>query len=143
MKIYLAGSFAHKAYIRDLGKRIRAFGHDVYVFCDYHTDAFQCSTALRKSGVHKELNPCSALNNELVRMIGNANWEELKQCDCVIVTLPSGKSAHLEAGWAKGQGKKVFVFGELQQGDFDAMYVMLDGVYNADELVAMMHDIEK
>ena len=36
--------------------------------------------------------------------------EALRACDGCVLVLPSGRSAHLEAGWAAGAGKRVVVY---------------------------------
>lgn len=140
-QIYLAGSFAHKGYVRNLAEKIRFYGHEVYCFCDENEVAFRLSEKIRENDLHKTFTPQTALQNPQVRLIGLENWTQLKEVDIVVVALPCGKSAHLEAGWAKGQGKKVYIYGAMSVGDFDAMYVMTDAVYNDDEFDRMMNTI--
>lgn len=140
-QIYLAGSFAHKGYVRNLAEKIRFYGHTVYCFCDENELAFRLSEKIREYNIHKTFTPQTALDNPDVRRIGLENWERLKHVDIVIVALPCGKSAHLEAGWAKGKDKKVYVFGTMYMGEFDAMYVMCDGVFDDDEFIMMMDTI--
>lgn len=36
----------------------------------------------------------------------NSDFEAMKRADTFILVLPSGRSAHLELGWAVGQGKR-------------------------------------
>ena len=50
------------------------------------------------------------------------------------MVLPSGKNAHLEAGYAKGIGKKLFVYGDFTSGEFDVMYGFADGLFRSSEL---------
>jgi len=45
-------------------------------------------------------------------------------CDVCVLVLPSGRSAHLEAGHAAGAGKKVIVL--LAPGEPELMYKMTD-----------------
>ena len=42
--------------------------------------------------------------------------------DAVLLVLPAGRSAHLEAGYAVGRGKKLIVYGDFPTGEFDVMY---------------------
>ena len=35
--------------------------------------------------------------------------DAMTACDACVLVLPCGRSAHTEAGWFAGQGKKVFV----------------------------------
>jgi hypothetical protein len=48
----------------------------------------------------------------------------LRWCDTCVLVLPSGRSAHLEAGWAAGAGKTTI--GLLADGEPDLMWKMLD-----------------
>lgn len=64
-------------------------------------------------------------------------------CNICILTLPSGKSSHLEAGYAKGQGKMVIIFGELQKGDFDVMYGFADAIFRCDEIDNMVDFVNR
>lgn len=141
MNIYLAGSFSHKAYIRRLAEKIRFYEHAVYCFCDEHEETNELSVKVRTDGLAKTFTAQSALQNSTVKRIGNLNWEQLSAAEIVIVALPCGKSAHLEAGWAKGKDKLIYVYGFLTPGDWDAMYVMADGVYDEHEFGEMMDAI--
>lgn len=48
----------------------------------------------------------------------------LQWCDTLVLVLPCGRSAHLEAGWAAGAGKRTI--GLLADGEPDLMWKMLD-----------------
>ena len=60
--------------------------------------------------------------------------------DAVIMLLPCGKSAHLEAGYAKGHGKKLYIIGEFPKGEFDVMYGFADRLYR--ELGNLIYDLK-
>lgn len=51
----------------------------------------------------------------------------LDWCDTCVLVLPSGRSAHLEAGYAAGQGKRVLVY--ITDGCFEPelMYLLCSG----------------
>jgi nucleoside 2-deoxyribosyltransferase len=58
----------------------------------------------------------------------NRDMEALKRCDVCLLVNPCGRSAHLEAGWAIGAGKRVILL--LADGDApELMYLMagMDG----------------
>ena len=55
---------------------------------------------------------------------------ELSQADVVVLILPCGKSAHMEAGWIKGVEGRLIIYGDMLKGEFDAMYGMADLVTN-------------
>lgn len=129
MKIYLAGSFKNIFNCRGVGELLRAHFSSVYVFCDAEEDAYRESMAVREGGREKTMTMIDAVHDATVNNIYQANRLALDWCDAVIVLLPCGKSAHLEAGYVIGKGKPAFVIGEPILGEWDAMYCMLNGVF--------------
>jgi hypothetical protein len=53
-----------------------------------------------------------------------------------VLILPAGKSAHLEAGYTKGAGRKLFVWAAegLRNETFENMYHLADGIFDKKEL---------
>ncbi len=66
------------------------------------------------------------------------DFNALRECDCCVLVNPCGRSAHLEAGFAIGSGKPVFLL--LQEGDEpELMYLMAGELcVNMDELIDEM-----
>ena len=58
----------------------------------------------------------------------------LDWCDVVVMIFPCGNSAHMEGGYAKGCGKKVYMWGLFPAGYFENMYGFLDGIFGPDDL---------
>ena len=52
----------------------------------------------------------------------------LDWCDTCVLVLPSGRSAHLEAGYAAGQGKQVVVLLHEDRFEPELMYLLCDGL---------------
>ena len=50
----------------------------------------------------------------------------MQEADYCVLLLPCGRSAHSEAGWMKGQGKKVFVLDMSEKPTPELMYQMFD-----------------
>jgi len=138
MEIYVAGSSKQVAMCRMIGKLLRILGHDVYVFCDIGEPVYNLSVDVRESGHSAGLTARSATFDTTVLQIYRGNMAQLMHADVVVLVLPSGKSAHLEAGFAKGQGKRVYVIGEMQNGDWDAMYCMCDEVFGYEDITQLM-----
>ena len=61
--------------------------------------------------------------------------EALEWADTCVIVLPCGRSAHTEAGWMKGSGKKVIVYiPEMQEAEL--MYKLFDLVSgDMDEII--------
>jgi len=138
MRIYIASSSRSMDAVRALGSVLRDIGHYVYVFCDANEPAFSAASIIKKSSISKEFTPQTAVRNPLVENVCGFNMAELRKADCVLLVLPAGKSAHLEAGFAKGAGKIVVLYGEMKMGEWDAMYGMLDRIFNINETEQMM-----
>ena len=64
-----------------------------------------------------------------------ADLEALKWADVCVLVLPCGRSAHTEAGWLAGAGKKVFAY-IPEMVEPELMYKLFDGVAGTlDDLV--------
>ena len=63
-----------------------------------------------------------------------ADLDALNWADTCLLVLPCGRSAHTEAGWMKGAGKKVMVYiPEMQEAEL--MYKLFDLVSDSLEEV--------
>jgi nucleoside 2-deoxyribosyltransferase len=54
-----------------------------------------------------------ALNHGPAQAAFASDKVALDRCDCGILVLPSGRSAHLEAGYLAGKGVPVLTFAEM------------------------------
>lgn len=70
------------------------------------------------------------MSNPAVKKAYNADFEALRHSDIVILLLPAGRSAHLEAGWAVGHGKVVIVYVYGRMNPVEVMYAMLGKVFD-------------
>lgn len=61
----------------------------------------------------------------------------MEAADTFVLVLPCGRSAHLELGWACGQGKDAFILIPTEQEEPELMYLEAKGgiYFNADDLV--------
>lgn len=73
------------------------------------------------------------------RQFGN-DLRAMESCDACVLVLPCGRSAHTEAGWFAGRGRKVIVLIPEKQ-EPELMYKLFDGVAcNVDEVIAMLSE---
>lgn len=146
-KIYVAGSFKNADRIRVIGEALRLCDYDVYVFCDEDEPTYRLSQELRQQVDIATLTPLSIYENKMLMTIGSLNYMKLIQCDALVLVLPSGRSAHLEAGWMCGQHRPVYVIGPMVPGEFDAMYMMVNGIFTEEQYPQlaqqMKTDLEK
>lgn len=70
-----------------------------------------------------------ALKHPIAKRGFKYDMDALKECDLCVLVLPSGRSAHIEAGYAVGRGKPTIVY--IPDGKFDEpelMYLMCDRI---------------
>lgn len=111
------------------------------MFCDEHEPTYRCANELRQTDI-SQLTPQSLYTDDLLAKIGALNYLQLLKCELLVLVLPCGRSAHLEAGWMCGQQRPVYVIGPMVPGEFDAMYVMTNGIFADDQYPQMIQKIE-
>lgn len=128
MKIYVASSWRNTYYPATV-EALRAAGHDVYDFRNpgdgeepfkwqyVGEDWLEWSPAEYREKLE---HPRS------VRQFGN-DLRAMESCDACVLVLPCGRSAHTEAGWFAGKGRKVIVYIPERQ-EPELMYKLFDGV---------------
>lgn len=66
------------------------------------------------------------------------NYDAMKAADAFVLVLPSGRSAHLEAGYAAGAGKRLIVLMPEPQ-EPELMYLMANAIVaTVDEVVGCL-----
>lgn len=148
-RIYLAGSWKNADNILALRDLLKAEGHEVDCFASTDTGrtSFNWSELITALGCQERaeaeiklagMDAIDLLSFDRVIEAFQEDKKFLDWCDTCILILPSGKSAHLEAGYAKGQGKTLIIFGEFLKGERDVMYGFADGLYRDAELSSMI-----
>lgn len=128
-RIYIASSWRNE-YYPEVVSKLREAGFDVYDFRNppsgeggfkwsYIDENYMDWTPER---YREELNT----NPLAVKQLKN-DVEAMKACDACVLVLPCGRSAHTEAGWFCGAGKKVVVYIPCKQ-EPELMYGLFDGV---------------
>jgi len=128
MKIYLASSWKNEHGVKAMAQLLRVNGHDVDAFCEEKAGRFMFHWS--ELGDASKIDAISMLESEQGKKAFAEDKKWLDWADCIILMLPSGRSAHLEAGYAVGQGKRLFIFGEFPKGEFDVMYGFADGLFD-------------
>ncbi len=140
MKIYIATSWKLEKIAKMLAEKLREAGHEVDCFCDPSTGRFVFSwdeipdvkenpQAYDAIDMMKDPRTQRAFKEDK----GFIDWAE-----AVVMILPCGRSAHLEAGYAKGCGKKLFIWGEFPKGQWEVMYGFADGMFPFDETQGLL-----
>ena len=127
-KIYVASSWRNE-YYPEVVTKLRDAGHDVYDFRNPPSGdpGFKWSSV---SEDYMDWTPEQYRENlnhpKAVRQFGNG-IEDMNSCDTCVIVLPCGRSAHTEAGWFAGRGKKVLAYIPERQ-EPELMYKLFSGV---------------
>ena len=127
-RIYVASSWRNP-YFPDVVKRLREAGHEVYDFrnpphggagfhwTDIDPDAPNWTYAQYAEG----------LRHPLAERQFQADIDALTWADTCVLVLPCGRSAHTEAGWMAGAGKRVIAY-IPEMVEPELMYKLFAGV---------------
>ncbi len=126
-KIYVASSWnnPYQPYIVNF---LRYRGHEVYDFLhpagktDFHWS--QVNENWENMSTEDYLD---ALEHPLAQAGFRSDFHAMQWADVCVLVLPCGASAHSEAGWMKGAGKKVIVYQNQPQRP-ELMYKLFDGI---------------
>ena len=138
-RIYVASSWRNP-YFPEVVKRLREAGHEVYDFrnpphggagfhwTDVDPDAPNWTYAQYAEGLH----------HPLAERQFQADIDALTWADTCVLVLPCGRSAHTEAGWMAGAGKRVIAY-IPEMVEPELMYKLFDGVAGSlDDLVCLI-----
>ena len=139
-RIYVASSWRNK-YFPEVVTRLREVGHEVYDFrnpphggagfhwTDVDPDAPNWTYAQYAEGLH----------HPLAERQFQADIDALTWADTCVLVLPCGRSAHTEAGWMAGAGKRVIAYiPEMLEPEL--MYKLFDAVAGSlEELVEKLY----
>lgn len=133
-RIYLASSWRNPSQPA-LVARLRSWGHEVY---DFRNPA-PGNDGFRWTEIDPDWLEWTPENySQLVRThpVARAGFtldrQALDWCDTCVLLLPSGRSAHLEAGYAAGQGKRVIVYLTPEKFEPELMYLLCSGIVTTD-----------
>ena len=138
-RIYVASSWRNKFY-PDVVKRLREEGHEVYDFRNppHGGHGFRW-TEIDANALEWSFNQYSeGLHHPLAERQFAADLEAMEWADTCVLVLPCGRSAHTEAGWFAGAGKKVIAYiPEMMEPEL--MYKLFDAVTdNLDSLAVLI-----
>lgn len=128
LKICLASSWKNEELVLQYAKWLREQGFKVDAFCDASSRRFVFSA--RELDECEHINHISSLSLPDFKRAFEEDKKWLDWSDVCVLLLPCGRSAHLEAGYAKGQGKGLIILSELNPGEWDVMYGFADYVLN-------------
>lgn len=139
-KIYVASSWRNE-YYPEVVRALRKAGHEVYDFRNPPSGdpgfKWGCIDANYMEWTPQQYRE-QLMHPKAVKQFQN-DIEAMDWCDACVLVLPCGRSAHTEAGWLAGRGKKVVAYIPTKQ-EPELMYKLFDSVCcSIDELIEKMN----
>ena len=138
---FIASRWRNKESVLELTAKLREKGKSVYCFIE--GDGTQNEILATKHDttpeeyMQKFENLPDWQNNNDLREIFEGDMNALKAAENLILLLPAGKSAHIEAGTAYGMKKNCIVIGE--QKEAESLYLIFNKFYNSiDDFIASL-----
>jgi hypothetical protein len=133
MKVYIASSVKNHSKVVWWTHLLRTNGHLVFSFIEQGPNTVNYGLDFPDL---KCLNVTDFLKHPTVSDAFNRDKFGLQWAETILLLLPAGRSAHLEAGYALGLGKRLYVFqSKWPAGDLELMYNLADGLYSRPEEV--------
>ena len=145
MKIYIASSWKNQQAVLALASFLERQGFEVDAFCRSTSEryAFHWSELVDTEEELQKYDAISFINDPRVQRAYKEDKRWLDWADAIVMLMPCGRSSHLEAGYAKGQGKLLFIYGEFPKGEFETMYGFADGLFRSWEIDAMVEQLRQ
>lgn len=139
MKLYIASSWKMAPFLTWLAATLRGDGHEVYLFCEPRPDrtVFTWDQLVEREDELQRYDAKTFLDEPRVVRAFDEDKRWLDWAEGIVLVVPSGRSAHLEAGYGRGAGKHLWVYGAFPKGEFDLLYRVAEGLYRIDELPAL------
>lgn len=142
MNIYVASSWRNEIQ-PDIVALLREWGHEVYDFKNPAPEdrGFSWSEIDKDWGTWSIYSYLKALHHPAAIKGFFNDLEAMRRADAFVLVMPCGASAHLEAGWAIGQGKPTCILlDEVQKPEL--MYKLADGLaVDIGHLKAWLNDV--
>ena len=135
-KIYVASSWRNQHY-PEVVRRLREAGHEVYDFLNpphggagFHWTDIDPAAPDWTFAQYRE-----GLNHPKAERQFAADLDALRWADTCVLVLPCGRSAHTEAGWLAGAGRRVVAY-IPEMVEPELMYKLFDRVVGSiDDLI--------
>ncbi len=132
-KMYVASSWRNKHY-PEVVERLREAGHDVYDFRNppHGGNGFRWTDIDENAQNWSFCQYAEGLHHPKAERQFAADLQAMLSCDTCVLVLPCGRSAHTEAGWFAGAGRRVIAY-IPEMGEPELMYKLFDGVVGSME----------
>ena len=128
--IYLIGSLRNPE-VPLIGDSLREAGFET--FDEWHSAGEIADDCFRDYCNGRGLTYREALQTYAAKHIFDFDKTHLTRASIVVLVMPGGKSAHLELGWALGQGKAGYVLFDKIPDRYDQMYQFANDMFFSKE----------
>ena len=138
-RIYVASSWRNQ-YYPEVVQRLREAGHEVYDFRNppHGGAGFHWTDIDPNAPAWTYAQYAEGLHHPLAERQFQADIDALTWADTCVLVLPCGRSAHTEAGWMAGAGKRVVAY-IPEMVEPELMYKLFAGVAGSlEELVGKL-----
>jgi hypothetical protein len=135
---FIASRYRNKEIVLELTNKLRGKGKSVYCFIEGDGSDYPLKDVEQRHEPEAFMKQFESIpnwqNDPAVKEIFDVDMNALKDSETLILLLPAGKSAHVEAGAAYGMGKHCIVVGEQQETE--SLYMIFNEFYNSiDEFI--------
>ena len=128
MKYFISSKWRNRDKVLELTKKLRNKGQ--FVYCFFESDVNICPS---KGNPELEMQEFESIPNwqkdKRIHAILKDAVDKIKDSDILILLLPAGSPAHIEAGIAYGLDKKCILVGEKKEAE--SMYLIFNEFYNS------------
>jgi hypothetical protein len=136
--IYVIGSLRNLE-IPKIAIQLRAIDYEV--FDDWYSPGPEADDYWRDYEKGRGSSYRMALKGYAAQHIFEFDKTHLDRSDIVVMVMPSGRSGHLELGYAIGKGKEGYILFDHEPERFDVMHCFADEIFfNLKELIQHLKD---
>lgn len=132
---FIASRWRNKPHVLELARKIESKGKKVYNFIEGDGTDYELKDLEEKYEPEEFMKMFESIpdwqNSKAIKEIFEVDMNALRDSETVILLLPAGKSAHIEAGVSYGMGKRTIVVGE--QIEAEASYLIFNEMYSSIE----------
>lgn len=127
---FVCSRWRNKNQVLELVKKLREKGKTVYCFLESPIVAHRINNDPDED--MKDFEKRDWKSDPYVKEVFDYDMKSLRESECLVMLLPAGNSAHVEAGAAYGMGKKCVLIGTPDKAD--SLYKIFSQAYPTIEL---------
>jgi hypothetical protein len=126
--IYVIGSLRN-TQVPEIANKLRAINKKWEVFDSWYSPGPKADDYLRDYAKGKGLNYKETLQDWAATHIFEFDHKHIMRSTDVVMVMPSGKSGHLEMGYALGKGKRGYILFDEEPKRVDVMYQFTTDIF--------------